>query len=553
MNSSEWRARIDTDTDPETTLGAGFLIDQERVLTCAHVVKGCTSVRVTFPNGPGRLRATVEPVTDWAELNDPGDIALVRLDCPTSLTPARFAQPMGPYWTGDLRAQGFRRGYEETGSYVTLRTGRDMVLGRDWWQLDVDPDRPERLTRGFSGAAVYVADTGEVVGMVSDADLDGGGQMGRMLPVSALRSYWEDLDDLLPLPWLTNADRRELRQIVQVTVPSIRRVFLEAFGGPAPERQFRSVWAAICYVAEERFEEDGLARFLGRLAHHVPADARRRLVAWIRRTLGTRAAASASGEGQAGTSIIIRIERRTHDDTYELTLSTLVNGVPGQMTVPMELKATQVRGEVEERLPALLSDVIGHDWMIEFALPESWLNKAVEQWRAGPRPMLAYPVVVRDVKRLRPDFRRDQAIQRWAVLRQRATTQPEPVGCTNTPTGKQFFHWLNSREDVCVLVHAQRPTHDQLIGALDAGMPVMVWPRSKCSDTVHGECAGERLARELTALIAESEPDDLPRLVKRLRAQAMAQPQDQWHCGRRLTLLWDDPARLPDPPLAMAT
>jgi hypothetical protein len=172
-------------------------------------------------------------------------------------------------------------------------------------------------------------------------------------------------------------------------------------------------------------------------------------------------------------------------------------------------------------LPSLVGDVIGHEWMIEFALPEDWLCKAVEEWKAGEMPFLAYPVVVRDVERLKPAFRQDQALQRWAILRNRALTAPEPVGCADGRTGEQFFYWLASREDVCVLVHAQRPRRPHLASALKAGIPVMVWPRAACPDHAHGQCAGSRLAGELLALVAAAHPDELPRLVKKLLAQAV--------------------------------
>lgn len=207
---------------------------------------------------------------------------------------------------------------------------------------------------------------------------------------------------------------------------------------------------------------------------------------------------------------------------------------------------------MEVGLPTLVGDVLGYDWMIEFALPESWLYKAVEEWRAGDTQMLAYPVVVRDVERLKPAFRRDRAIKRWATLRERALTEPVPVGCNDSRTKDQYFYWLTADEEVCVLVHGQRPKPSHLASALSAGIPVMLWPRSACPDHDHGECAGGRLAGELIALVANAHPDELPKLVRRLRAQARAQPGGRPHCERRLTLFWDDPARLPDAPLMMA-
>jgi hypothetical protein len=554
MNQRHWSARIDTLSN--ATLGAGFLIDSERVLTCAHVVQGHTEVRVNFPGDPNdsaSLKATVEPLTAWAQLGDRGDMALLRLQAPVTTGPAQFAAPTGMYWVGDLRAHGYRFGVEPNGSYATLHTAADMELGAEWWQLHADG--PEYLANGFSGAAVYRVDTGEVIGMITDADLKNGGRMGRMLPIPTLRRHWEDLDDLLPLGWLSGEERRTLHEIVRgmVTRNSLRQVYLGTFPGQPPSNDFRSAWDAIRYVAEERFEEDRLSRFLDQLARQAPRDTAFQLARWSQATLG----ASQSDQGaqrradHQPTSIIIRLDRRTRGDTYELTFSTLVDGIPGRVVPSIEVRAAQVREEVESRLPTLVRDVIGRDWMIEFALPESWLSKPVEDWKAGPTLMLAYPVVVRDVERLKPTFRQDRAIQRWTLLRRRGSTAPKLVGCSNNGRRDQFFYWLTAHDDVCVLVHAQRPRPYQLKAALNAGMPVMLWPRSTCPGPVHSDCLGERMVRKLAALIASADPDTLPRLVRTLRADARSRPADQPHCGRRLTLFWDDPTRLPDPPLAM--
>jgi hypothetical protein len=551
MDTWRWHARIDTDEEFPQTLGAGFLIDSQCVLTCAHVVTGLATVRVSLSGGPEGLRACIERPTNWTCLGDDGDLALVRLDVPTSVPPARFARPEGRYWLGELRAHGFRRGFEQTGSYVTLRTACDMRLGRDWWQLEVDRGRPERLAEGFSGAAVYQAETGEVIGMVSDADLDSGGRMGRMLPLDALRRHWEDLDDLLPLPWLTGTDRQRLHQIVRDVSAPVRQAYVETFREPAPLHEFRSVWDAICYVAEQRGKGE-LAPFLGRLARYVPRGTAHRLAAWGHRALGAEIASGGGGQYRSA-SIIARLVRRTHDDLYELSLVTMIDGIPGPISRTMEVRGCDVRSQVELHLPELVGYVRGTDWMIEFVLPESWLSKPVEEWAADGEPMLLQPVVVRDVERLKPGTRRwERAGRRWATLRDRGLTQPEHVACTDRRTRRQFYYWLASEEDVCVLVHSHQPNLGHLTSALEAGIPVMVWSRSACRQPERGECARGRLSDELVTLIADTSPDELPKLVRKLRLQALAAPNGQSHCGRRLTLFWDDPARLPDPPLRMA-
>jgi hypothetical protein len=553
-----WRARIDSGTGE--VLGAGFLIDATRVLTCAHVVDGMTAVRVTVPGRMNDLPGTVEPLTDWAEQGDEGDMALVRLESPVRLTPATFPEPDGCYWSGDLRALGFGYGFDKYGSYVTLHTSDDLELGAEWWQLNVDPGQPELLAEGFSGAAVYRASTDEVIGMITDADLGRGGRMGQMLPLESLRRHWDDLDELLPLSWLNPRLRRKLRDIVRDAEVPLQQVYHEAFGGkgPWPHREFRSAWGAIRYVAEQRvyaaeqrLEDDRLPVFLRALAPQLPVVTARQLSAWVGQTFPNAAPSPASERGP--TSIIIRLDR--YRDTYGLTLATLVDGVPGHTTESVEVREAEVRAEVENRLPMLLPYVSGKDLMIEFALPERWLGKAVEEWRADRHKMLIYPVVVRDVNRLDPHgSRRHDALRRWDTLRNRGALDPEPMGCDSIGKPDQFFYWLATDADHCVLVFGRPPSSRHLTKALDAGIPVMLWSHSRCPAPNHnGVCPGGQVAAELAADIGSVSPDGLPEKVRSLRGDALAKSAEDQppYWGRRLTLFWDDPKRLPDPPLGM--
>ncbi|MGV9884626.1 hypothetical protein ACWDVB_36360, partial [Streptomyces sp. NPDC003379] len=100
----------------------------------------------------------------------------------------------------ELRALGFPFGHDKDGTHVTPRTSADRLLGQEWLEVDVEQAHPQRLGEGFSGAAVYDPRTGLVVGIVTDAVLDGDqeGYIGRMLPPDTIRGHWEGLDALLP-------------------------------------------------------------------------------------------------------------------------------------------------------------------------------------------------------------------------------------------------------------------------------------------------------------------------------------------------------------------
>lgn len=63
--------------------------------------------------------------------------------------------------------------------------------------------------------------------------------------------------------------------------------------------------------------------------------------------------------------------------------------------------------------------------------------------------------------------------------------------------------------------------------------------------------AARALLSELMAALAQTDPLALPDEVARIRKQAMKPGSGDRHPGRRLTLYWENPARLPDPPVGV--
>nr|WP_236071470.1 trypsin-like peptidase domain-containing protein [Streptomyces polyasparticus] len=105
MNAS-WQARIRCGRES----GAGFLVTDRHVLTCAHVVscRDTDEVTVTFPQlsrdaSPSSsssgypMPARVVAHGGWTGGLDPGDLAVLELDEPVPLTPAEFASPAEAY------------------------------------------------------------------------------------------------------------------------------------------------------------------------------------------------------------------------------------------------------------------------------------------------------------------------------------------------------------------------------------------------------------------------------------------------------------------------
>ncbi|MEV7010013.1 trypsin-like peptidase domain-containing protein [Streptosporangium sp. NPDC051022] len=542
-----WRVRVDASGD----VGSGILVDDSHVLTCAHVVSG--HARATAVIGGEKIGAEVVPCAHWAQVDDPGDVAVLRLERRTGVRPARFAD-LNALHHGrvELGAFGFPHDKENVGSIVTLNSRRDMGLQEEeWWQLDVDAAHLEAIRRGFSGAAVYLLDSDLVVGMLSDTDRRLNGLSGRMLPLSSIRRYWQELDDHIPFGWLERESRRELRRLLAGirSAPKADALVESAFPFLQSERSFSSLWEAVSYVGEQLMRDEAIAHFMTLLVRHVDGADRRRLADWMRRWMPEHLP---RGESAPPASVIVRVDRRR--DRTELTIESLVDGEPAVRRGPVAIEDEETfREKVEELLPEVCRITRRRDLMFEFALPMRFFHLPFETWlldREDGIELRSFPVVIRDVKRLDPwSFRTGFALERWESLRARGETAPRPVDCDLPYTLPEYREWI-AEEDVGALAYSARPSGDHLKEALSVGMPVMFWPRAQCERATHEAC--ERTLRNLTRYVEDAHPNALPKKVKKLRNDARHPIKGVTHqYGRELTLFWDDPARTPDPPLGM--
>ncbi len=568
MADMHWRARIHA-VGGGPPLGAGVLVDGERVITCAHVVDGHAEVRVALPGDGGEEPARVVWTGGWRALGDPGDIAVLALDRPVRAAPCALA-PLGALRPDRgrpahvLRALGFPEGHERDGTYVTVTTSADRQLYGEWLELDVEKAHLRRLDEGFSGAGVYDPVSGEVVGIVTDAELgdERGGTQGRMLPLDTVRRHWEGLDDLLPLGWMEPAPRRELRAVLdggELTPAAVALAVRQAF--PTFLRElpaFRSAWHAVRYVAEELTGEGRVERLLRELRDHAPGGVADRLTAWTRRWQPDDAGRGPAAAAVRTGSLMVRVEPMTKAKSLDLSVCALVDGVPVGRAGPVRVRPQQLRTKVEALLAAQVGAVADFDWIAEFVVPQGLMDEPFEEWllhepgAARPRALRAVPVVVRHTDRLKPLMVCRFTRERWETVRARGETRPKPVACSLTWDYQEFYDWLDGQEQLCALAYAATPGEAWLSAALDIGMPIMLWRRRDCGGGGHADCASAAFLDRLTRAVSGLDPDRLPYEVMRLRKEARSPERGgDGHCGHRLALFWDDPERRPDPPLAM--
>ncbi|WP_393061020.1 serine protease [Streptomyces sp. LN549] len=166
---ADWRLRLRREGAEGPVCGAGVLLTQDRMMTCAHVV-GERDARmwVEFAENPGipPVGARVAP-GGWLPGPDRAageDVAVLALDSPR---PQAAPAPLGrglergrEVWIG---------GYSQSFDDGMWLSGRISGLHGDWVQLDAGTNA-EVVRPGFSGAAVQTRGerpgTEEVVGLV---------------------------------------------------------------------------------------------------------------------------------------------------------------------------------------------------------------------------------------------------------------------------------------------------------------------------------------------------------------------------------------------------
>lgn len=282
MSSTTWHARVQCGRET----GAGFLVSERHVLTCAHVVRdsGAAGVAVSFPHRGelGAVTAVVGAHGGWSGPDDhSGDLAVLELDRSVPIPPAGFAAPDDAYLEPRPRlvVYGFPRGYAE-GTIAEYRATAAQLIADEWVQLEAWSAHGQPLAPGFSGAAVALADSGLVVGMVSAVAGAAGVRNGRMLPAPVMARYWPRLAELIPVPGRGRTTPHRLRALVEdaekagpATGRSAawapERLYLDAvgpLGPPVPPGGFASLWSAAWYVLSEVDVPGAVERFADRLA-----------------------------------------------------------------------------------------------------------------------------------------------------------------------------------------------------------------------------------------------------------------------------------------------
>ncbi len=204
---------------------------------------------------------------------------------------------------------------------------------------------------------------------------------------------------------------------------------------------------------------------------------------------------------------------------------------------------------------ATVSEELDEELIVEFFLPRDLLHWDVDQWegvmRAYVRSKLGFEcqVYVRSIDRaLNRKIRRFWR-QKWQQLQEEqalgsSSNSPFLLVCNEVGYDYQsLLVKLNSRHVVCLALTfvppeiPDREKGDILYTSFDAGMPIALWLRQPPDNL-------EEIQREINKLLSGRVLKELPIVVKEERSKAISEPQGT-HFGKWLTLLYDNPERLP--------
>ncbi|MFH8284443.1 VMAP-C domain-containing protein [Streptomyces antibioticus] len=562
MRSAEWHARIES---AGRVVGAGFLVTPRKVLTCAHVVSQGPpdALTVTFPERPDCAAVPARVVADggWrGGVTDPGDLAVLELDHDLPIAPAALA-PVDAAHTDrhdrprKLLVYGFPVGFDE-GTLAEYRITATQLLNREWIQLEAWQPGGRTLAPGFSGAAVTLVDTGEVVGMVTAAAGDPGVANGRMMPTEVMARHWPGLEGLVPTSDHRSADRARLRGLVERAVRAgldcdpVRLYGAAAapLDPPAPEEGFDSLWSAALFVLCEIDGADAaatVARFADRLEELVRAAAE-----------GPGPAEEPAGAPEWSPILVDLQHSGAGDEQVRVEVSAYSGGrrhPVGSDTVPR----SRLRAYVQDRIEAAFRYLTpGSDELIAFALPRDWIDLPVDRWASAPdddTPLgSVYPLVVTDQARRRAGARH-QLTRAWRQLDAVPGARVLRVECGSAEEPPRLRMRLR-RTEACLAGFATAPaaprTRPHFDTTLTAPAPLVVWSRGGCAAGAEEACAGgdgcagKSFLDELDACVSGVPPAELPRAVLALREEADA---EEGHWARDIQLLWDDPRVFTDP------
>lgn len=202
MTSSVEKAVVRIRKADNSIVGAGFLVKEKIVLTCAHVIDDAIGsnkhISLDFP----RIDPNIFLKADIKFKNSESDIAILEL-CEDTPSGAMGVDPTSQedLWGHPFETFGFPNDYDD-GVWASGVCRRPNAKG--WLQIEDIKDTGYNIETGFSGSPVWDKDLDALVGMIAAVERDKGKRSAFAIPIKMLITEWPELKAAWSLtdPWM---------------------------------------------------------------------------------------------------------------------------------------------------------------------------------------------------------------------------------------------------------------------------------------------------------------------------------------------------------------
>ena len=551
-------------------IGAGFLVSQYHLLTCAHVVTAALGIITNIqesPDGiieldfpliaPGqKLKAKVvfwQPVNQGQSKEDIAglDIAGLQIEetLPMGVSPIKLVTT-SDYWQHKFRIFGFPQGHD-TGVWADGEL-RD-VQANSWIQIEAIKVTGYQIEPGFSGSPIWDETLQGVVGMTVAAEKKREGvKAAFMIPTTVLVEAWSFLNLINILT--TNSD--------SAITSAIQTAYQTGCSQNPPEKIPTTIEAIVQDLydldkinldSKVKFNPNGhTAKFLQFLINdnNVPHDISEKLKTWGQQYIENFDSTSAYSTDEPNPNIIpesyilIKIKpstKRAKNPRFKISGCVIPNS-QNLEEYPLDVSDSPndifTLEQIEKKLINLIftekiTVPLQKDINLVFFLPTEMLNYPVEKWiiteNNVPYPLgKKYRVIVRDYNRLSPNYVKYQGtwISNWNKIDQHQVCEKIFKTYKENHDRDNLLELLDDAIGIIITAFSDEEYKEIFAYFLNSATPIGICYRQNNQFTQLSDC--------LNCSVVE-----LPEKVKNQRLKS--RPQDPNHIGHHISLILENP------------
>lgn len=583
------------DRSNQKVVGAGFLVSNKYILTCAHVIafalnidstshqKPTEEIRLDFPTieAGGFISAKVDFWLPVKPNTSPEDIAVLRLieSPPISAKPAVLSME-DLLLNHQFDALGFPDG-RENGAWVEGIIKRNVAHG--WIQLEAKNVTGYRLEEGFSGTPIWDNQIGAIVGMAVAADKRRPEvKAAFMIPIELISNAWNNILTIASfVESLVESPVESLVIIIQPYFHKLRNEIVTAYKKSLPEFSVHYIPESLQKIVKnlhncQNTSENNyscLENFIGYLYLQLQESEQlglqkicQSLINWLQQYYGTNyqdliasLQQNPSSDNQDSCLLVAIFEDNNSYNVEGWLIKDQTKYHPNEnpdcypLNEDNKIKIAPNLNKLEEKIGTLIDqciDMLNYQDLqkIHFFLPSKLIVKNVEllyslilpQSRLNRTIGAEYEISIRLANRLRGAGKRHIArwLQKGKLLNNQKNKRAIDVIRDKVyRSNGQLMSELDSKEIVAIRLNEviKEKKLEQVIDIfLETGIPLALWVRQDIENLNYRQ-----------ALTQIYEDCSLNELSERVRTAVNIGMDQTCHIGNCLCLLWDDPILIP--------